>query len=62
MAEYAKLTPPPDGDVNHSNGFIAALIVVTSIAVLFAWMRMYVRLFIMRNTWWDDWTMFAASV
>ena len=35
---------------------------MTVLAVLIAWLRMYTRMFVSRNTGWDDWTMFAASV
>ena len=56
------LAPPPDGDIVLSNDFIAGIIVMTILAVLIAWLRMYVRIFVSRNTGWDDWTMFAASV
>ena len=60
--ESAALPPPPDGDVILSNGFIAGIVVMTVLAVLIAWLRMYTRIFVSRNTGWDDWTMFAASV
>ena len=56
------LMPPPDGDVILSNGFIAGIAVMTIVAVLMAWLRMYVRIAVSHNTGWDDWTMFAASV
>lgn len=56
------LTPPPDGDVILSNRYIVAIAVMTFLAVLIAWLRMYTRIFVSRNTGWDDWTMFAASV
>lgn len=56
------LTPPPGGDVILSNHYIAGLSVMTVLAVLIAWLRMYIRMFVSRNTGWDDWTMFAASV
>ena len=57
-----KLTPPPDGDVILSNGFIAGMVVMTVLAVSTVWLRMYTRIFVSRNTGWDDWTMLAASV
>ena len=56
------LTPPPDGDVILSNHYIAGISVMTVLAVLIAWLRMYTRIFVSRNIGWDDWTMFAASV
>ncbi len=60
--EATALAPPPDGDVNMSNRFIAGIVVMTVLAVGIAWLRMYTRIFVSRNTGWDDWTMFAASV
>lgn len=56
------LTPPPGGDVILSNHYIAGISVMTVLAVLIAWLRMYTRMFVSRNTGWDDWTTFAASV
>jgi hypothetical protein len=43
-----------------------ALLVVESIFLALSWiilsMRLYVRLFILRKTWYDDWIMVAAAV
>jgi len=41
---------------------MAGIIVITIIAVSIAWLRLYIRAFVSRNLWWDDWTMFVASV
>lgn len=41
---------------------MAGIIIMTIIAVAVAWLRMYTRAFVSRNLWWDDWTMFVASV
>ena len=60
--ESAMLTPPPDGDIILSDHYIAGITVMTVLAVLIAWLRMYTRIFVSRNTGPDDWTMFAASV
>ncbi len=60
--EATALAPPPDGDVSLSNRYIAGIAVMTVLAVSIAWLRMYTRIFVSRNTGWDDWTMFAASV
>jgi len=54
--------PPTDGDVILSNRYIGGIIGMTVVAVLIAWLRMYTRIFVSRNTGWDDWTMFVASV
>ncbi|KAL8949995.1 MAG: hypothetical protein Q9222_003938 [Ikaeria aurantiellina] len=56
------LQPPPDGDVDLRGRFMAGIIVMTVIAVSFAWLRMYTRQAISHNLWWDDWIMFAASL
>jgi len=54
--------PPTDGDVILSNHYIGGITGMTVVAVLIAWLRMYTRIFVSRNTGWDDWTMFVASV
>jgi len=41
---------------------MAGIIVMTVLAVLTAWLRMYTSVFISNKTGCDDWTMFAASV
>lgn len=41
---------------------MAGIIIMTIVAVAVAWLRMYTRAFVSRNLWWDDWTMFVASV
>jgi hypothetical protein len=51
---------PPDTDRRHA--FMAAIIVFTVIAVLTAWLRVYTRIIISRNVWWDDWVMLIGSV
>ncbi|PVH91880.1 hypothetical protein DM02DRAFT_702580 [Periconia macrospinosa] len=50
---------PPDTD--HRHEYMAAIIVFTVIAVVIAWLRMYTRMFISRNAWWDDWVMFIGT-
>jgi len=51
---------PPDTDYRHA--YMAAIIAITVIAVLTAWLRVYTRIYISHNAWWDDWVMFAATV
>lgn len=53
-------TLPPDDDYRHA--YMAAIITTTIIAVLITWVRVYTRVFISRNAWWDDWVMFIATV
>lgn len=57
-----ELKYPPDGDVDLRARYMAGIVVMTVIAVLTAWLRLYTRVFVSRNLWWDDWTMFVASV
>ncbi|KAL8833478.1 MAG: hypothetical protein Q9170_004252 [Blastenia crenularia] len=56
------LKAPPDGDVDLRGRFMAGIIVMTVIAVMFAWLRLFTRVFVSHNPWWDDWAMFAASL
>ncbi|KAI4183620.1 MAG: hypothetical protein L6R41_005300 [Letrouitia leprolyta] len=57
-----ELKYPPDGDVDLRARYMAGIVVMTVIAVLTAWLRLYTRVFVSRNLWWDDWTMFVASL
>lgn len=41
---------------------MAGIILMTIIAVLIAWLRMYTRAIVSYNVGWDDWIMFAVSV
>lgn len=50
----------PDHDYRHA--YMAAIIAMTVIAVLLAWLRIYTRMYISRNVWWDDWVMLIATV
>ncbi len=56
------LTPPPEGDARKSPTLIGVTAVITIFAALIVWLRIYVRMALTRKTWWDDWTMFIASV
>lgn len=56
------LEAPPDGDQDLRGHYMAGIIVITIIAVSIAWLRLYVRVLVSHNLWWDDWTMFVASV
>ena len=60
--ESSNLRPPASGDIVLSDRYIAAIAVLTVLAVSIAWLRMYTRIFVSHNPGWDDWTMFAASV
>ena len=56
--------PPADlpPDIILSGAYEAGIIVLTIVSVATVWLRMYTRIYISRNTSWDDWLMFAASV
>ena len=56
------LQPPPDGDVIRSGRYEGGIIAMTVLAFCVVQLRMYTRIFMSRNTGWDDWIMFAASV
>lgn len=60
--DSSSLRPPASGDIILSDRYIAAIGVLTVLAVSVAWLRMYTRIFVLHNPGWDDWTMFAASV
>lgn len=57
-AETANLPPDVDLRAQYAGGLIA----MTVIAVLVAWLRMYVRAYMIKNLGWDDWAMFIATV
>ncbi|KAF2113572.1 hypothetical protein BDV96DRAFT_601066 [Lophiotrema nucula] len=59
MADAHEASLPPDTD--HRHGFMTAIITVTVLSVVIAWLRMYTRIFLSQNAWWDDYIMFAAS-
>ncbi|KAF2650087.1 hypothetical protein K491DRAFT_683314 [Lophiostoma macrostomum CBS 122681] len=50
---------PPDTD--YRRAYMAAIIVVTVIAIMVAWLRMYTRIVLSKNVWWDDWIMFLGT-
>ena len=60
--ESRSLGSPASGDVVASDHHIAAIAILTVLAVSIAWLRLYTRIFVSHNPGWDDWTMFAASV
>ncbi|PVH91859.1 hypothetical protein DM02DRAFT_544973 [Periconia macrospinosa] len=40
---------------------MAGIITMTVLSVVIAWLRVYTRIFISRNVWWDDWVMLAST-
>ena len=49
-------------DVDHRYAYMAAIITLTVVSVLIAWLRVYTRVFISRNPGWDDWVMLISTV
>lgn len=47
--------PPPGGDLNRANEIYAFTWVLEIISFAFVASRMYSRLKLTRNPWWDDW-------
>ena len=62
MMSEPMLSVPSDGDVDLRGGFMAGIVLMTVIAIIIAWLRMYVRIFSIKSVWWDDWVMFIAMV
>lgn len=60
MATASNQSIPPDDDYRYA--YMAGIITATIVAVLISWIRMYTRIYISHNTWWDDWVMFIATV
>ncbi|KAJ4403408.1 hypothetical protein N0V82_010659 [Gnomoniopsis sp. IMI 355080] len=59
MATTSSQSIPPDDDYRYA--YMAGIITATIVAVLVTWVRMYTRMYISRNLWWDDWVMFIAT-
>ncbi|KAJ4394815.1 hypothetical protein N0V93_004035 [Gnomoniopsis smithogilvyi] len=59
MATTSSQSIPPDDDYRYA--YMAGIITATIVAVLVSWVRMYTRMYISHNLWWDDWVMFAAT-
>lgn len=60
MATASSQSIPPDDDYRYA--YMAGIITATIVAVLISWIRMYTRMYISHNVWWDDWVMFIATV
>jgi len=54
--------PPPEGDLNSGPAIIAATFVVAGVSTLVVALRLSVRIWITKSTWWDDWTILFATV
>ncbi|KAF5523263.1 Satratoxin biosynthesis SC1 cluster protein 4 [Colletotrichum aenigma] len=62
--EVVKSWPPPTHVDPEERG--PALLIIESISLSFAFicllLRLYVRIFMMRKSWWDDWLMVGAAI
>lgn len=62
--EVVKSWPPPNHVDPEERG--PALLIIESISLSFAFicllLRLYVRIFMMRKSWWDDWLMVGAAI
>lgn len=58
----ASLPKPVDGDRNRASELDALAWTWTAVASAFVSMRIYSRLRLTRNLWWDDYTMIVTVV
>lgn len=54
--------PPPMGDEDRGPGMIATTIVVSVLADIVVCTRMWIRVRMIKQVGWDDWTIVAAAV
>lgn len=54
--------PPADGDENRAGEVYAFTWVLEAIALVLVLGRMYSRVKLTRNVWWDDWCICVALV
>ena len=52
----------PDGDVNRDAVLIGVSWALVSLAMIFVGLRIYCRVVLTRNMWWDDWAIIATLV
>ena len=62
MSSRAGPPPPPGGDRNRADQVHAFTWSLESIALVFVLARMYSRVKLTRNVWWDDWCICIAQV
>ena len=53
---------PLDGDVNRNTELTGLSWTLASLALVFVTLRIYSRVFITRNMWWDDWAIILTLV
>lgn len=54
--------PPPDADGNRSRELLTVTWIFCALSSLVVGLRLYVRVRMTRNLWWDDWVMFFTMV
>ena len=54
--------PPPGGDVNRAGEVHAFTWILEIISITFVVGRMYSRIKLTKNVWWDDWCVCIAQV
>ena len=60
--QLAMGTPPPGGDRNRASEIYAFTWILEIISVILVVGRMYSRIKLTRNVWWDDWCICIAMV
>ena len=58
----AALPPSPEGDPNRANELLIITWVWCSLSLIVVALRLYSRVWLTRNLWWDDWVMFFTMV
>ena len=53
---------PSEGDVSKGPALIIAICIVVAVTLIVVLLRCSVRVWITKNTWWDDWTIILAMV
>lgn len=54
--------PPPGGDVDRNTTLTGVSWALASLATIFVTLRIYCRVFVTRNMWWDDWAIILTMI
>ena len=54
--------PPPGGDVDRNTVLTGVSWTLASLAMTLVTLRIYCRVFVTRNMWWDDWAIILTMV
>lgn len=55
-------TPSVDGDTTLGPGNVETIIVLLTVSIILVDLRFGTKIWIVRNVWWDDWTILLALV